>query len=93
LGWKRKRPNRRFGLVIVVTTFASLVIGELVPKAFACAIRRRSQRSYRPPDGWLSKLTARSFGCSTRRCADFQVLGLNREDEEIRLRRKSFSSS
>ena len=46
-----------FGLVIVVTTFASLVIGELVPKQFALRSPEPIAAIVSRPMGWLSKMT------------------------------------
>ena len=46
------------GLVIVVTTFASLIIGELVPKQFALRNPEAIAAIVARPMSWLSKLTA-----------------------------------
>ena len=47
-----------FGLVIVLTTFASLVIGELVPKQFALRSPEPIAAIIAPPMLWTSKVTA-----------------------------------
>ena len=47
-----------FGIVIVVTTFASLIIGELVPKQFALRSPEPIAAIIARPMGWLSKATA-----------------------------------
>ena len=47
-----------FGIVIVVTTFASLIIGELVPKQFALRSPEPIAAFIARPMGWLSKATA-----------------------------------
>lgn len=47
-----------FGLVIVLTTFASLVIGEIVPKQFALRSPEPIAAIVARPLFWLSKVTA-----------------------------------
>ena len=47
-----------FGLVIVLTTYASLVIGELVPKQFALRSPEPIAALMSRPMRWLSKATA-----------------------------------
>lgn len=69
-----------FGLVIVVTTFASLVIGELVPKQFALRSPEAIATVVARPLGWLSKLTRPFVWLLDRTSAlIFRLLGLNRE--------------
>ena len=59
---RHRAGNRRtpsgFGLVIVVTTFASLVIGEIVPKQFALRSPEPIAAIVSRPMRWLSKITA-----------------------------------
>ena len=50
--------NLGFGLVIVVTTFVSLIIGELVPKQFALRAPEPIAAVVARPMLWLSKATA-----------------------------------
>lgn len=47
-----------FGLVIVLTTYASLVIGELVPKQFALRYPERIAALIAVPMLWIARLTA-----------------------------------
>ncbi len=69
-----------FGLVIVLTTFASLVIGELVPKQFALRSPEPIAAFMARPMIWLSKLTAPFVWLLDRTSAAiFRALGLNRE--------------
>jgi len=69
-----------FGLVIVVTTFVSLVIGELVPKQFALRNPEAIAAIVSRPMGWLSKLTAPFVWLLDQTSAlIFRLLGLNRE--------------
>ncbi len=69
-----------FGLVIVVITFASLVIGELVPKQFALRNPELIAAIMARPMHWLSKLTAPFVWLLDKTSAIiFSALGLNRE--------------
>ena len=69
-----------FGLVIVATTFLSLIIGELVPKQFALRSPEPIAAIVARPMGWLSKLTAPVVWLLDRTSAGiFRALGLNRE--------------
>lgn len=69
-----------FGLVIVVTTFASLVIGELVPKQFALRNPEPIAALVARPMGWLSKLTSPFVWLLDQTSAlIFRLLGLKRE--------------
>ena len=73
-----------FGLVIVVTTFASLVIGELVPKQFALRNPESIAAIVARPMGWLSRLTAPFVWLLDQTSAAiFRVLGLNRENKNV----------
>ena len=55
-----------FVIVIVLTTYASLVIGELVPKQFALALARADRRLDGAADAVDSpRRRRRSSGCST----------------------------
>ena len=69
-----------FGLVIVLTTFASLVVGELVPKQFALRAPEPIAAFMARPMIWMSKLTAPFVWLLDRTSAAiFRALGLNRE--------------
>ncbi len=69
-----------FGLVIVVTTFFSLIIGELVPKQFALRSPEPIAAVMSQPMRWLSKVTA-PFGWLLDRTSAliFRLHGMNRE--------------
>ena len=69
-----------FGLVIVVTTFASLVIGEIVPKQFALRSPEPIAAIVSRPLYWLSKITAPFVWLLDKTSAMiFKALGLDRE--------------
>jgi putative hemolysin len=71
-----------FGLVIVLTTFASLVIGELVPKQFALRSPEPIAALMSRPMLLLSKVTAPFVWLLDRTSAAiFRALGLNRENK------------
>jgi len=71
-----------FGLVIVVTTFVSLVIGELVPKQFALRSPEPIAALMSRPMIVLSKVTAPFVWLLDRTSAAiFRALGLNRENK------------
>ena len=73
-----------FGIVIVVTTFASLVIGELVPKQFALRNPEAIAAIVSRPMGWLSKATAPFVWLLDKTSAlIFRALGLNRENKNV----------
>jgi putative hemolysin len=73
-----------FGVVIVVTTFASLVIGELVPKQFALRNPESIAAIVSRPFGWLSKLTAPFVWLLDQTSAlIFRALGLDRENKNM----------
>jgi len=75
-------PEIGFGLVIALTTFASLIIGELVPKQFALRAPEPIAAVMAIPMLWLSRLTAPLVwfldGTSS---LIFRLLGLDRETE------------
>lgn len=72
-----------FGLVIVLTTFASVVIGELVPKQFALRSPEPIAVVMAWPMLWLSKLTAPFVWVLDKSSAGiFRMLGLNRESRD-----------
>jgi len=75
-------PEAGFGLVIAVTTFASLIIGELVPKQFALRAPEPIAAVMAVPMLWLSRLTAPFVWLLDRTSAlIFHLLGLDRETE------------
>jgi len=71
-----------FGLVIVLITFASLVIGELVPKQFALRSPEPIAAIMSRPMILMSKVTAPFVWLLDRTSAAiFKTLGLNRENK------------
>ena len=73
-----------FGLVIVLTTFASLVIGELVPKQFALRNPELIASIVARPMSWLSKATAPFVWLLDKTSeAIFRLFGLNRENKNV----------
>ncbi len=69
-----------FSLVIVVTTFFSLVIGEIVPKQFALRSPEPIAAIVARPLNWLSKITAPFVWLLDKTSAlIFRALGLDRE--------------
>jgi putative hemolysin len=72
-----------FTLVIILTTYASLIIGELVPKQFALRSPETIAVLVALPMRWLSKATAPLVwllnGTSS---LIFRLLGLNRESDD-----------
>jgi putative hemolysin len=71
-----------FGIVIVITTFLSLIIGELVPKQFALRSPEPIAVVMSRPMRWLSKATAPVVWLLDRTSAlIFRLLGLNRESK------------
>ena len=69
-----------FGLVILLTTYASLVIGELVPKQFALRAPEPIATFMALPMLWLSKITAPIVWLLDRTSAlIFRLLRLRRE--------------
>ena len=72
-----------FVLVIALTTYASLVIGELVPKQFALRSPERIAALVAPPMLWLSWATAPVVWLLDRTSAlVFRLLRLNRESAD-----------
>ena len=72
-----------FGLVIVLTTFASLVVGELVPKQFALRSPEPIAVIMARPMLWLSKATAPFVWVLDKTSAGiFHALGLDRESRD-----------
>jgi putative hemolysin len=75
--------NLGFALVIVLTTYASLVIGELVPKQFALRSPEPIAAIVAVPMLWLSKITAPFVWLLDRTSAlIFRLLGLTRESAD-----------
>ena len=73
-----------FSIVIVVTTFASLVVGELVPKQFALRNPEAIAAIVARPMGWLSKVTAPFVWLLDKTSAAiFRLVGLNRENKNV----------
>jgi putative hemolysin len=73
-----------FGLVIVLTTYASVVIGELVPKQFALRSPEPIAAIVARPMLWLSKATAPFVWLLDRTSAAiFKALGLDRENKDV----------
>ncbi len=73
-----------FSIVIVVTTYASLVIGELVPKQFALRNPEGIAAVVARPMGWLSKVTAPFVWLLDQTSAAiFRLLRLNRETKNV----------
>jgi len=71
-----------FGLVIVLTTYVSLVIGEIVPKQIALRSPEPIAALVSRPMRWLSKITAPFVWLLDRTSAlVFKMLGLSRESE------------
>jgi putative hemolysin len=75
--------NVGFGLVIGVTTYASLVIGELVPKQIALTAPERLAVVMALPMLWLSRIAAPFVWLLDQSSAlIFRLLGLNRDNRE-----------
>lgn len=71
-----------FGLVIVLTTYVSLVIGEIVPKQIALRSPEPIAVVMSRPMRWLSKITAPAVWLLDRTSAlVFKMIGLSRESE------------
>lgn len=74
--------NLGYALVIVITTFLSLVIGELVPKQFALRSPEPIAVSMALPMQWLARVTAPFVWLLDKTSAGiFKLLRLNRETE------------
>ncbi len=72
-----------FGLVIAVTTYISLIIGELVPKQFALRQPERIAALVALPMRWIAKATAPLGWLLDRSSAlIFRLLRLDREAEQ-----------
>ncbi|MGN6154182.1 MAG: hemolysin family protein [Sphingomicrobium sp.] len=72
-----------FGLVIVLVTYVSLVIGELVPKQLALRSPEPIAAIISRPMRWLSRAAAPFVWVLDRTSAlVFKMLGLNRESEK-----------
>jgi putative hemolysin len=75
-------PEIGFALVIALTTFVSLIVGELVPKQFALRAPEPIAALVAVPMLWLSRLTAPFVWLLDRTSAlIFRLLGLARESE------------
>jgi putative hemolysin len=71
-----------FALVIVATTFVSLIVGELVPKQFALRAPETIAVIMARPMLWMSRLTAPFVWLLDRTSAGiFRAIGLNRENQ------------
>ena len=71
-----------FSLVIVLTTYASLVVGEIVPKQFALRSPEPIAVIVSRPMRWLSKLTAPFVWLLDQTSAAiFRLLGFDRESK------------
>ena len=72
-----------FALVISLTTYASLVVGELVPKQFALRAPERIAVAMAVPMLWLSRITAPIVWLLDGSSAlIFRLIGLKRESEQ-----------
>jgi putative hemolysin len=72
-----------FGLVIGVTTYASLVIGELVPKQFALIAPERIAAVMARPMEWLAWISAPLVWLlDASSSIIFRLLGLNRDNRD-----------
>jgi putative hemolysin len=72
-----------FGIVISITTYASLVVGELVPKQFALVSPERIAVVVAGPMEMLSRITAPIVWLLDRSSAlIFRMLGLRRDSRE-----------
>jgi len=75
--------NIGFAIVIAVTTYFSLIAGELVPKQFALRTPERIAILMAVPMYWLSRVAAPLVWLLDNSSAlIFRLLGLNRESEE-----------
>lgn len=72
-----------FGIVIGITTYLSLVIGELVPKQFALVAPERIAMIMAVPMEWMARLTAPVVWLLDKSSATiFALLGLRRDSRE-----------
>ena len=75
--------NVGFGLVIVATTFVSLIVGELVPKQFALRSPEPIAVIVARPMAWLSRATSPFVWLLDKTSAAiFSALGLSRENKD-----------
>jgi putative hemolysin len=75
-------PEVGFAVVIAITTFVSLIVGELVPKQFALRAPEPIAAVMAIPMLWLSRITAPVVWTLDRTSAlIFHLLGLTRENE------------
>jgi putative hemolysin len=75
--------NVGFAIVIAVTTYFSLIAGELVPKQFALRAPERIAIAMAVPMYWLSRVAAPLVWLLDNSSAlVFRLLGLNRESED-----------
>jgi putative hemolysin len=72
-----------FGIVISITTYAALVIGELVPKQFALIAPERIAATMARPMEWLAVITAPFVWLLDKSSAFiFRMLGLRRDNRD-----------
>ncbi len=72
-----------FGIVIGVTTYAAIVIGELVPKQFALVAPERIAALVARPMAWMAWLAAPFVWLlDASSSVFFRLLGLNRNDRD-----------
>ena len=77
---ERTADEAGFALVIVLTTYASLIIGELVPKQFALRSPEPIAALVAVPMLWLSRITAPVVWLLDKTSAlVFRIIGLKRE--------------
>ncbi len=75
--------NLGFGIVIGITTYASLVVGELVPKQFALVAPDRIAKTMAPAMEMLARVTAPIVWLLDKSSATiFRMLGLRRDSRE-----------
>ncbi len=73
-----------FSIVIVITTYLSLIVGELVPKQFALRNPEAIAAIMSRPMNLLSKVTAPFVWLLDRTSAlIFRIIGLNRESKNV----------
>ena len=76
-------PTIGFGIVIGITTYASLVIGELVPKQFALVAPERIAALVARPMEWLARIAAPFVWLLDKSSRlIFKLLGLNRDNRD-----------
>jgi len=79
---ERSADEMGFALVIVITTYLSLIIGELVPKQFALRQPEPIAAIMATPMLWLARITAPVVWVLDQSSAlIFRILGLSRESE------------